>query len=296
MRAQYAANTIRNYRSAWGSFSKWCQDVGRTALPATPQTCIDHAAWCISQKLRMETVHLRLKAINHYHREAKQPLPFDASVREFLRNGRRALHEQPQGKAALTPEQLSRISGLFRARESEVYVRDRALVLFGFACGWRSAELVSLDVCHIKWMQRGILVRLGKSKTDQEGHGRVIGIPYARRVRNCPVRALKEWLAVRGSWAGPVFTPFDGSRQVLRRRLHKDAVRRAVKRGLTLAGVDAAPFGSHSLRVGMATSAAEHGGDLISIMQRAGWKSMSTVLRYIRPAEAFRRDPLAGVL
>lgn len=166
MNATYAKNTMIAYRSAWKLFQAWCREAGRESLPATPQTCIDHAAWCIAQNLRLDTVHGRLKAVNHYHREHQQPLPFEASVHEFLRNARRALCEKPQGKEALTPVQLRKIStALGKSVLSVQDIEERSMILLCFALGWRCSELVSLDLRDIRWVEKGILVRLGKSKT-----------------------------------------------------------------------------------------------------------------------------------
>lgn len=296
MNAKYAKNTIRNYRCSWGSFQAWCQDAGREDMPATPLTCIDHASWCIAKGLRLETVHLRLKAINHYHKQDNLPLPFDAAVREFLRNARRALCEKPQGKEALSPPQLRKISKALSGVLNPVDVRDRSMILLGFASGWRESELVSLDLRDIRWVEEGIVLRLGKSKTDQIGRGRSVGIQYGRRILTCPVRALKEWIGTRGVWPGPLFVGFDGYRQPTRDRLDADGVRRAVKRALELIGEDSSAFGAHSLRAGMITAAAEAGATETAIMQRTGHKRYDTLRRYIRPTEVFRANPLAGVL
>jgi integrase len=296
MNAKYAVNTIRNYESSWRSFERWCRDAGgRSSLPATPQACIDHASWCIAEGLRLETVHLRLKAINHFHKQYNlTPLPFDAVVREFLRNARRALCEKPQGKDALSALQLRRIAKAFHSL-NPLDIRDRAMLLVCFASGWRCSELVSLDLRDIKYVKEGIILRLGKSKTDQEGKGRLVGVNYGKRPLTCPVRALNEWLGTRGVWAGPLFTRLDGSK-VQRERLDSDGVRRAVKRGFELIGEDATTFGAHSLRAGMITTSIENGASETAIMQRTGHKCYETLRRYVRPAQVFRFDPLAGVL
>ncbi len=297
MKANYAANTIRNYRSSWGSFKSWCRDAGeQNSLPASPQTCIDHASWCIAEGLRLETVHLRLKAINHYHREHHLDLPFDDSVRHFMRNARRALQEKPQGKAALSPPQLRKISEKLRKRSEPVDVRDRCMIVLCFACGWRCSELVSLDLTDVRWVRAGIVMWLGKSKTDQEGKGRSVGIPHGRRLSTCPLQALDEWLELRGKWQGPLFTQLNPYGGVTKHRLGADGVRRAVKRGLATIGEDPVPFGAHSLRAGMITASIEAGASETAIMQRTGQVSYDNLRRYVRPARAFRFNPLKGVL
>jgi integrase len=297
MQAQLAKNTIRNYHSSWSSFQHWCREVGaRSELPVSPQLCVDHASWCIAAGLRLETVQLRFKAINHVHRKNGLDLPIDNSVRQFMRNARRDLCERPQGKEALTPDQLRRISRKLRTLGNPLDIRDRSVVLLCFACGWRCSELVSLDLRDLNFVEEGIVLRLGKSKTDQEARGRTVGVQWGKRVTTCPLLALEEWLTLRGDWGGPLFTRLDGRRQVTRERLDSDAVRRAVKRGLDLIGEDSESFGAHSLRAGMITASAEAGATETAIMQRTGHRRYDSLRRYVRPAQVFRVNPLRGVL
>lgn len=296
MSATLAHNTITNYRSAWKSFERWCREAARESLPASPATCIDHAAWCIAKGLRLETAHYRLKAINHYHRENGLALPCDAQVSQFMRNARREIRERPQGKLALTPPHLRQICGRLYRRASVLDIRDRALILVCFACGWRRSEIVSLDLADVRFVPNGMVLWLAKSKTDQEGRGRAVGVDCGRRIVTCPVQALQQWLEVRGGWPGPLFTGFDGRRQVTRRRLGSAAVWRAVKAGLELIGEDPQPFGAHSLRAGMITAAAENGASETAIMQRTGHHCYEMIRRYVRPVQAFRLNPLKGVL
>jgi integrase len=293
--ATLAPNSLRNYRSNWRSFERWCAALGVPSLPATPALVIDHAAWCIAEGLRLETVLLRVKACNFMHRQHSLPAPYDESVRQFLTNAARDLAERPQGKEALTPQQLRAIAGAFRARGSLVDVRDCALVLVCFACGWRCSELVSLDLRNIRWLKHGMTLWLGKSKTDQTGRGRLVGIFRGKRDLTCPVRNLDEWLKVRGRWPGPLFTQLSGG-HLREGRLDSDGVRRAVKRGLELIGENPRTYGAHSLRAGMITAALEAGATETSVMMRTGHRSYHTLRRYVRPATIFRSDPLAGVL
>lgn len=294
--AALSRNTMRGYRCSWNSFSRWCREAGVQSLPATPQTCIDHAAWCIAEKRRVETVLLRLKAIHFYHQQRKLTSPVDQSVREFMRNAKRELRERPQGKHAITPEHLKSISKSLLARGGTKDIRDRAILLLCFACGWRCSELVSLDLRDVRWVDDGIILWLGKSKTDQEGRGRSVGIQHGSRELTCPIKALEKWLEARGRWAGPLFTQLFAYGGLTERRLDSDGVRKAVKRSLELIGEDPTHFGAHSLRVGMITAAVEAGATETSVMQRTGHRQYETLLRYVRPAQAFRANPLKGVL
>lgn len=296
MNATLAVNTLISYASGWRAFQRWCRDAGCVAMPAAPQTCLDYASWCIAAGLRLETVHHRLKAINHYHRQDSAPLPFNAEARKFLRNAKRALCERPQGMTPLTPAQLRQLSQALLNRQTNADTRDRAVILLGFACGWRRSELVSLDLRDVRWTPEGIQIWLAKSKTDQEGEGRSVGVQYGEHRLTCPLTALKDWLAIRGRWAGPLFTNVTPGQRITDKRLQGDTIRRALKRAVALIGEDPRPFGAHSLRSGMITASIEAGASETAVMHRTGHRSYTMMRRYVRPATVFRSNPLAGVL
>ncbi|MFZ0589006.1 MAG: tyrosine-type recombinase/integrase, partial [Bryobacteraceae bacterium] len=242
--SRLAANTIRNYESAWKSFPPWCEETGRASVPATAGTCVEFAAWSIAQGYRLETVFMRLKAIRYKHREMNLPNPVGAEVQEFMRCAKRDLQERSGAKEALTPVQLLRISDKLFHRGRVRDLRDRAMLVVTFACGWRRSEMASLDLSDVPWTDEGMLIRLGKSKTDQVGRGRVVHIPRGKQALTCPVRLLKDWLHARGLWRGPLFTRVHWN-ELVRARLNPDAVNLAVKRGLRLIGENPEAFGAH---------------------------------------------------
>jgi integrase len=75
--------------------------------------------------------------------------------------------------------------------------RDRALLLMGFAGALRRSELVGLDVEDVVETNGGLTVRIRRSKTDQEGGGRSVGVPYGSNPATCPVRSWKRCLVGR---------------------------------------------------------------------------------------------------
>src|SRR3977135_1415915 len=84
-------------------------------------------------------------------------------------------------------------------------LRDRALLLIGFAGAFRRSELVALDVADLEETEEGMRVAIRRSKTDQEGKGEVIAI--VRGSVNCPVKAVKNWLQATSISEGPMFRP-----------------------------------------------------------------------------------------
>jgi integrase len=172
-------------------------------------------------------------------------------------------------------------------------LRDRALILLGLTGGFRRSEIVALNVRDVVEEDRGVLVTVRRSKTDQEGEGATVGILYARNPRLCAPSALRDWLGVRGA-AGlddPIFTPLTRGGKVRERRLTGEAVRLIVERHATAAGIDPNTVSPHSLRAGFATSAAIAGRSLEAIARHGRWRSLDMVLRYVRVAQVFDANP-----
>ncbi|MDQ2730511.1 MAG: site-specific integrase, partial [Armatimonadota bacterium] len=151
----------------------------------------------------------------------------------------------------------------------------------------RRSEVVGLDRLDVSMTGAGLVVTLRRSKTDQMGVGREIGIPLQPDAECCPVRALKNWLKVCGAKEGPVFVGVDRHGN-MGGRLSGQAVALIIKRAALSAGLDPAAYAGHSLRSGFATSAAESGASERAIMDQTGHKSTLMVRKYIRRGSIFR--------
>jgi site-specific recombinase XerD len=173
-------------------------------------------------------------------------------------------------------------------------IRDRALLLLGFAGAFRRSELVSLDVADIEETETGLLVCIRSSKTDQEGQGVTIAI--ARGDVACPVKALRAWLEAAAIEAGPIFRPIDKAGTVRASRLTDRSVANFVKAYAERAGFDASTFSGHSLRAGFLTSAAGKGASIFKMMDVSRHKSVDTLRGYVRDAELFKDHAGAGLL
>lgn len=294
--AKKARNTLVTYASSWRCFRAWCAAAGVEALPASTAVVRDYVTWCVIEQYRLWTIRTRVNAIQHYHRLAGHASPCDASLREYLGFARRHLKEKPLGKAALTYDLLCRIAGF--PGNGPVAVRNRAMLLLGFAAGWRRGEIVALQFSDVRFVEQGLELFQRYSKTDQSANGRLVGIHAGTRPATCPVAALRAWIEIRGTWAGHLFTRFDCNRRFTREGLEPrgEIVYRFLKKALARLGEDPQPFGAHSLRSGMITTAVQHGADLAAIMHRTGHRRAETVLTYVRPATCFDLNPLANVL
>ncbi|SCW92184.1 Phage integrase family protein [Sphingobium faniae] len=174
-------------------------------------------------------------------------------------------------------------------------MRDRALLLIGFAGAFRRSELVGFDCDDVEHVRQGIVLHLRRSKTDQTGQGRKIAIPHGR-TRWCPVRHLTDWLTHAGIEEGPIFRGMGRHGRIAPTRLSADAVAAILKRRVQAVGFDPATFSGHSLRAGLATSAAIAGASSWKIRQQTGHKSDAMLARYIRDGDMFTDNAAGAVL
>jgi integrase len=294
-----AQSTVKSYDHGWKKFTTWCSAVGRQPLPATPATVLDYVTCRLDEgRYRLSTIVLDTFSIQFHHLKNALETPVDPEVRKLLKIAARKLRQHPRRKRALTPRHLRQMGDRLLTECSGAARRDHAMILLGFAAGWRSSEVVSLFSSDV-WFEDGrMFVQLGASKTDQDARlGRQVVIPPGQHPATCPVQAMRNWLAVRGSWQGPLFcrfTPRGG--EIVRKGIGRYAFSLRFKALLKKIGENPAPFGTHSIRSGMITSSAENGADVVLIMQRTGQRSVQNLMRYIRPIAPFRADPLAGVL
>jgi integrase len=292
-RESRAVNTRRAYRSDWADFTAWCQAHGRTALPASPETLVLYLS-DRADTLKTLTLQRRLTAISQAHKAADLDTPTaDRAVRRIMTGIRRQKGTAQEGKApAITRVIRAMVAHLPPTLRGQ---RDRALLLLGFAGAFRRSELVSLDVGDLAWSDDGLTVRLTRSKTDQEGAGRTVGIPYGSKPATCPVRAVRAWLTAAEITDGPLFRGVDPHKNLRRTRLSDKTVARVVKNAAEAAGYDPALYAGHSLRAGLATAAAQAGVAERVIMAQTGHKSLPMVRKYIREGSLFTQNAAAEV-
>jgi integrase len=263
-------------------------------LPATPQTVALYLT-DLAKTHKVSTLYRRLSGISQAHQAAGYVTPTtDAHVRLVFQGIRRTLGSAPaQKNAAITAEVRAMVETL--SPTSLIGVRDRALLLVGFAGAFRRSEVVSLAVADVTFASDGLIVQLRRSKTDQEGEGRKVGLPFGSNPLTCPVHALRVWLDVAAITRGPIFRAVDRHANVSNTRLTDQSVALVVKRCAKAAGLDWPRYAGHSLRSGLATAAAMADVSERAIMAQTGHKSLPMVRRYIRDGSLFRRNAAAAV-
>ncbi len=275
--ADYAAartteNTKKTYTKWWKAFCEWAVVYNADTLPALPVTIVSYLGWMAAEGFSLSTIQLTHAAIGWHHKEA--------GFRKYMQDD--VIHAEMEGianrlgflkkkKRALRAEQLKRI---VKKLPSSVYGRRaRAILLIGFAGAFRRNELVLMKYEDFKFLPEGLLVLLPRSKTDQQGKGRFVGIPYAADEELCPVKALLAYLAGRTS--GCVFN-IDGN-----------SIARIIKRAVASIGLKSEDFSGHSMRAGFVTEGRAQGMLTHELMQQTGHTGEKQLNEYFREEQAF---------
>jgi site-specific recombinase XerD len=290
-RGSKAASTRRAYELDWRDFTSWCAVRGLQALPADPVTVGLYLADSAS-RLRVATIARRMVSIGAAHKSAGLVSPTGAAgVRAVWAGIQRAHGVKAQRKTPLVIEALraclAELDDDLRGR------RDRAILLIGFAGALRRSELVAIHVDDVEDARpQGMVLRIPRSKTDPFAHGRVVGIPMIEGSPTCPCAALQSWLVAARIQSGPVFRAISSHGMIRASALQDRHVARLVKRVADAAGLQG-DYSGHSLRAGLATTAAAAGASERSIMAQTGHKSLSIARSYIRPASLFAENAAA---
>ncbi|SHH61930.1 Site-specific recombinase XerD [Bradyrhizobium erythrophlei] len=291
-KAEKALSTRKAYGTDFRLFKVYCDAKGVRALPATTETVAAYIA-AEAKTAKPSTIGRRVAAIRYAHKLAGLETPTDAEgVKATMRGIRRTFGGARNKKAPAVAAKMH--SMVATAPDGLAGLRDRALLLLGFAGAFRRSELVALDVADIEETETGLLVRIRGSKTDQERQGVTIAI--ARGDIACPVKALRAWLDTAGIDSGPIFRPIDKAGTVRPSRLTCRSVANIVKAYAGRAGFDSSTFSGHSLRSGFLTSAAGKGASIFKMMDVSRHKSVETLRGYVRDAELFKDHAGAGLL
>lgn len=316
LEASKAANTRLAYRKDWGHFVEWCN---RNKLPPLPSTAemignyLSHlvetgyqvkrknkesgkAEW-IHKDFTAATIGRRIAAISQAHEyyldkeaneEEKKILvnPTKTShVKDIFSGIKRTIGTAQTKKKAATVEIIRALVDILP--DDLKGNRDRALLTFGFGGGFRRSELAALDVSHISFTEKGVLVLVKRSKTDQEAKGEEIGIYYGKHLSTCPVRSLERWIRRSGITTGHLFRTINRHGQ-LGERLTGHGIAHILKEIAEQAGFNKDLFSSHSLRHGFITSADERGKSEESIMRQTRHKSIQTMRGYLERPDPFK--------
>ncbi len=297
-----AESTRRAYARQWREFTAWAAEQGRTALPASDATLAEYASHLCDRGLAPGSVEQGVACIRRAHRDAGHPgRPDTRGAQKVIRSHRRWWAEQGHRVRQAPPADVDRLRAMVEATDpdSTAGLRDRCLLVLGFALMARRSELAGLDLSDVAEVPEGLVVRIRRSKTDQDAKGADVAVPFGSRPDTCPVRCFWAWrarLAEDGVLGGPLFRRVDRW-QFIGDGLTGGGVRLIVKAAAARAGVDGAEdFSAHSLRAGGATSAARAGVPAATIARHGRWSPTSPVVHtYVRQVDRWKDNPMAAV-
>ncbi len=286
LQAATSDNTRKAYRSAIRQFEKWG---GR--LPSDRDTVVRYLL-ARAESLNHRTLDLHLTAISQWHHYQGLIDPVsDPLVRKTMEGVRRT-QGQPKRKAkALRLEHIAQmVNHLRQLPDTKKKQRDIALVLTGFFGAFRRSELVAIQIGDLVWEPEGLLIRLSRSKTDQQAMGLVRALPFGAP-GCCPAMAMKNWIELADINEGPVFRPVNRWDKVQPKALNPGGINQLLKTLGNACQFDFVPdLSSHSFRRGLSTSAAREKIDFEFIKKQGGWKSDATVWEYIEEGQQFTNN------
>lgn len=307
----HAASTKRSYELGWESFKAWCRGASLPFLPADAPTVVlylTHLAYEVipkrgrrtgQQGCSLATVQIARAAISWGHQTAGVENPTKhPRVTGLLKGLQRRAAEAPLRARPLMPELLAAVVRKLAVRrpakrESVRFLRERALLLTGFAGALRARELVGLQRQDVRLMKGGLhfdLVRqqgkvIHETVAGTKHHGAAEGqhVDFERDARLtklgvCPVQALRAWLAVAGELREGSHLFHDRGEPVSFQRLE-----RLVKQGAEAVGLDPTKYSGHSLRAGMATWLIwEKGWNTFAVRDYLRHRKVETLNVYVR--------------
>jgi integrase len=236
---------------------------------------------------KSSSIGRKLSAVAAVHRRRGMVSPGeDPSVRAVWRGIKRQLGvAQEARKPTLTQDLRAMLDHL---PEGLVGVRDRAILLLGFAGALRRSEIVALTASSVALVEEGLVITIASGQTDQERRGRQVGVPYGDHQETCPVHGLLGWVEAAGITSGPLFRAVSRGGVVAPEPLSDRTVARIVQRALRRTGIDPKGFAAHSLRAGCAIQASMGGASEFSIHEQTGIRSTKVVRQYAASGVLFR--------
>ena len=281
LKSSKANNTLRAYKADFRDFALFCQQNGLKSMPSEPKIITIYLTH-LSKTSKFSTLKRRLASISVVHRlnghylDTKHPV-----ITENLLGIKRVKGTYQKAKKPILINDLKLIINVINEeKNTKIRFRNKALILVGFAGGFRRSELVEIFFEDIEFVTEGVKIFVKRSKTDQSGEGMTKAIPYFSNKNYCPVISLENWMKESQIKTGKIFNMSDKN------------VALTIKKYTGLAGLDKKKYSGHSLRSGFATSTAELGAEERSIMAMTGHKTTQMVRRYIKEANLFKNNAL----
>ena len=211
LKTSKACNTIRAYESDFRDFNHFCVNNGLKSLP-TEAKILSIYLTHLSKTCKFSTLKRRIASIKVVHKmkghylDTKHPI-----IIENLLGIKRVNGAYQKAKKPILINELKQIIKVIDKYENIELkkIRNKSLILIGFAGGFSRAELVNLDYEDLEFVSEGVKIFLKRSKTDQSGEGAIKAIPYFINDEYCPVTKLKDWISFGNIKHGKIFNISD---------------------------------------------------------------------------------------
>jgi len=292
-------STRRVYESKWGLFEAFCEGRDVASLPASEEIVgvyLKERAKDVS----LSTIRQDVAAIRWMHERHGAEDPTEGAGVSRILDGINQTSSPDDGRgqkqAVLTKHVRAMVDALPLEEPSPnagpaargTYLRalrDRAIVLVGFAGAFRRAELARIREEHVTLNADGMEIFVPKAKTEP----RTVGINFARNADFCPVRSLRGWTSAAGIEEGPIFRAVPRSAEIApdneAEPITGKTVRNVIGDTAEAAGLDPEAVAGHSLRRGHLTQGALNGAELNRLMKQAGHADPRTTAEYVEDAK-----------
>lgn len=292
--------TLYSYQSIWKLFVAFCLQLGLLHLPASSETVMRFLSW-YGMTRSVQTVRVANSAIKYYHHSQGFPYETSMKISAFLAGFARRFGKPQAQKDAVYTSEIKNVCDLLDREGGITAVRDKCLLLFGFAAALRASEAIGIDWSDLKISHQGFTILIRKSKTDKENAGQSVAVARTVNGSTCPVEAMEEWRSlVKGGKEhlhGRLLRSLTsvGGRGLGEVRIDESGIshgtyQKVIKERFAQIGLDPDRLGGHSLRSGHATQAAQNGASEFEIAEQGRWKSMQTVKRYVRLGTQFKNN------
>lgn len=285
IRNSKSKNTQKSYAADWKHFTEWCERNGRSPLPADVGTICLYLS-DLANTHKYSTLRRRLSSINMAHKYNKYlPPSRQIEVQSLMEGIKREIGSQEAPKKALM---LQVLPGLIGKIDTSTLggIRDKAILLLGFALASRRSELVAINIEDLQLNDFGMDVRIRETKTKNDDLVKGIVFTYNDF---CPVKATQAWIHSGMITSGALFRSIDRHGN-MKDRLSDKSISLILKKYIGELGMNVNDFAAHSLRSGLSTSAAMMGMTDIAIMKQTGHKTREMVDRYVQAGLRYKNN------
>lgn len=292
-------STKKSYVHDWTVFANWCIDYKIDFFPATTET-VGLFLTSMDGQRAISTIKRYLSSISQIHKMAGFESP---TTNDYIRRILKGLSKKNTNEVCKASpigwKLLKRMidnSGI-----SAIGQRNSTMLLIGWTCALRRSEIVSIQVEDIEFVEEGMILTIRESKTDQEHKGQILGVPFGKVERYCPVHKLKKWLKISKTTEGYVFRRLKRDANGLwtkrRENIHLEdrTVSIVIKKTIKRLGGNPSNFSGHSLRRGFATEAASQGIPAEILKRHTRHKSIQSLDGYIDRGSLFLDNPLSEI-